>query len=359
MAEMISTKVSCLCGTFHTSISIPRVSVPLTGVLCHCNTCRHVSGVLCTSYACLPSAPHSLNGLSKYEGSDECTRFFCGSCGAHVFAHLKSKDLWLLATGVLEGGADLVTFKANTWVGETRDGGMSAWLPHLYGEEMVRYSRGSQNGDLFQPQRTSKPMAKPEKQGAKSKLHASCHCGGVHFHITPPSSSSKDAASPWPDLLAPYHSTSSANPRDVKWWLRANNTQYLAGLCTCRSCRLASGFDIQAWTFVPGVNVVLDTNGKALDLSTAMGTLRRYESSKSTYREFCATCGATVFWHCDERPDLVDVSVGLLEAESGARAEEWLEWCTERVSFIEDARDTVLVGALVEGLRAWGEEASS
>ena len=347
--------VSCLCGGFRRPLPVSNSSLPLVGVLCHCSTCRHVSGVLCTSYARLPSTPGSVSGLLKYDGSSNLTRLFCGSCGAHVFAHLKAEDLWLLATGVLERSADPVKFRAHVWVGDTLDGGLSAWLPKLDGEEMVRYKRGSQSGELFSSEPSPRTVIQAMDLDNPAKLRGSCQCGGVQFYLTRPNATSKEATSPWPDLIAQYHTASPANPTDVKWWLRANNTKYLAGLCTCASCRRASGFDVQAWAFVPEANIV-QQNETPLNLTTAMGSLRRYESSKGTYREFCGTCGATVFWHCDERPDVVDVSVGLLEGESGARVEEWLDWWTERVSFMQDARSEVLVGGLVHGLRAWGKE---
>lgn len=80
--------------------------------------------------------------------------------------------------------------------------------------------------------------------------------------------------------------------------------------------------------------------------------MRRFESSPGVYREFCGTCGATVFWHCDERPGVVDVSVGLLRSVSGARADDWLEWATGRVSFAEDALDKGLIGLLEKGLQS-------
>lgn len=88
----------------------------------------------------------------------------------------------------------------------------------------------------------------------------------------------------------------------------------------------------------------------------SLGRLRQYESSPGIFREFCSICGATVFWHCEERPDLIDVSVGLLRSESGARAENWLEWETDRVSFKEDALDQGLMAALELGLRTMKRE---
>ena len=53
---------------------------------------------------------------------------------------------------------------------------------------------------------------------------------------------------------------------------------------------------------------------------------------------------------------MIDISVGLLEEEGGgARAEGWLEWRTEGVSFAECALNKELVGMVVEGLGKWGE----
>jgi hypothetical protein len=141
----------------------------------------------------------------------------------------------------------------------------------------------------------------------------------------------------------------SENTADVKWWLRAGDTKYLAGTCACRSCRLASGVPVQTWAFVPKVNIELPDG---LPWTFASGSLRQYNSSQGCYREFCSVCGATAFWHCEERPELVDVSVGLLRAPEGARAGTWLDWWTSRVSFREEALDAPLIEELETGLRA-------
>lgn len=47
---------------------------------------------------------------------------------------------------------------------------------------------------------------------------------------------------------------------------------------------------------------------------------------------------------------MIDVSVGLLDAEEGARAERWLEW-RDRVSFGEMAQNGALVEMLGRGLK--------
>lgn len=51
----------------------------------------------------------------------------------------------------------------------------------------------------------------------------------------------------------------------------------------------------------------------------------------------------------------MDVAVGLLDAASGARAEELLAWWTERVSFSEYALNKGLILGLERGIKAWGE----
>lgn len=197
--------------------------------------------------------------------------------------------------------------------------------------------------------RSFTPAKKVEEDGME-RLSAQCHCGGVKFYITRPNATSKTARSPFPDLMVPYHSGSSANPENKTWWLRANDSKYLAGTCTCTSCRLASGFEIQPWAFIPKCNI-FQSDGQQMDYD--MGTLQRYESSAGVSREFCSVCGATVFWHCEERPELVDVSVGLLDPAQGARVESWLEWWTGRVSFEEFAVSRSLVRSLEEGLKAY------
>ena len=83
--------------------------------------------------------------------------------------------------------------------------------------------------------------------------------------------------------------------------------------------------------------------------------MHKYVSSPGVTRTFCSQCGANVFWHGDEdtfgRKHLVDVAVGLLDAPSGARAEEMLAWWTGRVSFEEHALHMGLVKGLKDGLR--------
>ncbi|KAB5559767.1 glutathione-dependent formaldehyde-activating enzyme [Coniochaeta sp. 2T2.1] len=361
--------ISCLCGSANQQVNILGdnnhqrlgASWEASSRLCHCHACRHLTGLLCTSF--LPiSEPEkaSLDGLTAYASAPHSTSYFCPKCGCHVFAcskrsvtprglkeSIEGTEQWAVATGTIAGSPDngsgsskMSDGSPSGWrwywthdkVDDTQDGGISVWI----------------NSAL-----KSAPVTHIQSIGAADStiLPASCHCGTVRFHITRPDESSRMPKSPFPDLMLPYCRTDASilkNPSDVKWWLRGKDkTKYLAGTCACRSCRLSSGFDIQTWAFVSRSNIRIystsptseeEDEPRLLDFGTIpSGVLKSYESSPGVAREFCPRCGATVFWHNKERAELIDVSVGLLEAPEGARAESWLEWWTERVSFAEEA----------------------
>ena len=344
-------KFSCGCCQVSGSVTFPSSALPLPISLCHCGSCRHSTGQLCTSVASLPEKSVSLfvsGKLKEYESCLHMTRFFCEHCGASIYGGNSAQDIAIIYTGVLEDPKGLIKLQNHEHVADTKDGGLSIWLPNVPIWE--DQPRKSQPKPLTS--RTEQNYSMVGKTDYSLSLQCHCSCGGVGFCITRPDQHSADFSCPWPDLIVPYHSTSPLNTEDAKWWLCQKNTKYLAGTCACKSCRLISGSDIQAWAFVPRSNI-FQLDGKSLDFT--MGTLKQYSSSEGVYREFCGTCGATVFWHCDERPDLIDVSVGLLNADCGARVESWLSWWTERVSFEEDANNKEMISSLSIGIKNWGE----
>lgn len=343
----MATSIHCLCKNIALSVQLDPATDHTQLQLCHCHSCRALTGLLCSSYYLLQHELPSLDGLRKYQESPYVSRFFCKACGAHVFAQVEPSKKCLVASGLLVAGDAPSVHSIQHWkTDDTGDGGLSKFLqgPLSTGAacRLVALS-GVPDKVMNSAQKTSSSEGSaPEPQ----KLSGHCHCGGVQLYITPPDASSLQARSPWCDLLVPYHSGSSENTHDVKWWLREGNTKYLAGTCACNSCRLGSGFPIQTWAFIPKSNI---QNGDHSPLSFSRGTMQRYYSSPGVYREFCSGCGATVFWHCDQRPSLVDVSVGLLQSD-GVRAERWLEWATGRVSFAELAVQQDLIEKLEKGL---------
>ena len=356
--------ITCLCGCTKQEVTLVAEAFPTKTCMCHCDTCRSTSGMLCTIYLDLASPPTSLAGLTNYNSSQRISRFFCSTCGAHVFAEDKSTGEYWVCSGTVEHSQDVVEITHHKWVTDTRDGGLATFLTRCgqrglaaYVEDSERQimdpvnDRGGEEPKLVEP---GEYFIGPTRLQAPALRHkenvlAQCYCGGVEYYVTPPGELSRKLSSPWPDLLVPYHSGSPENKQDIKWWMRAEDTKFLAGLCACRSCRLAAGFPVQSWAFIPKANI---TKRDSTPLDFSLGSLQQYESSPGIFREFCSICGATVFWHCEERPDLIDVSVGLLRSKSGARAEDLLEWETGRVSFKEEALDQELVTSLELGLQA-------
>ena len=277
--------------------------------------------------------------IVAYKSSKTVTRSFCDHCGANVYFQDSNNLRPDVCTGIFDRADGVLERRNHIFLPDAKDDGLAVWLSDIPAYE------------VFSTQ--SKPIEYKNSDRANSgkdqatELQAYCQCKGIQFKVSRPDKTSRTMASPWPDLIKPHISEPSENKDDVKWWLCANQ-RFLAGTCACTSCRLASGFDIQTWAFIPKPNI-LQINGKPLDFG--MGTLKRYQSSEGIYREFCGKCGATVFWHCDERPYLIDVSVGLLDAKEGARAESWLDWWTDRVSYEEEAQNKDLVARLSAGMK--------
>ncbi|KAL8774545.1 MAG: hypothetical protein Q9209_000918 [Squamulea sp. 1 TL-2023] len=355
-------KFSCACRRITGTIDISHSTLPLGIEFCHCSICRHSSGQLAVScFTCNRASSNdspTLQITSKehpvaYKSSEELTRYFCDQCGASIYLDILESGDYEISTGVLDQAEGLLTFKQHIFVESTKDGGLSSWIE---GEAW--------NGWAEKSERFQQPAARGSQSqslGDRSEtLECYCHCRGVEFYVTRPDEESAKVSAPLPDLLTLYHLHShppqDQNPNESgnKWWLRANGTKYLAGLCACNSCRLATGYDLQAWAFVPKTNI-RQLDGTEIDFS--MGTLKTYSHSPGAYREFCGRCGATVFWWHEEREGrIIDISVGLLDAKEGAKAEEWLEWRTKKVSFEECAQNKSLVAKVTEGLRKWGQK---
>lgn len=362
--------ITCLCGgAAQTLTARPPPEAgdgPIPISICHCDTCRHTSGVFFTSYCpVLKPANSSVNSLSAYTSSPGTTRYFCKTCGCHLFrsrqsTHADDDDntLWEVATGTIvnefeDGQHDgnnnparpVLEYKRHEHAADTLDGGLSGWLPSILGNPLSGASE-ARNGK----------QAEIKDVAQDTLFAASCHCGSINLRIRPPHhglAASREPHSGFADLLVPFAASDPAlvaNPEDAKWWLRPSQnsrheddlpTRYLAGTCACQSCRLATGFEVQTWAFVPRVNILLP-DGSPIDFNTANtnpGTqnLSSYRSSPGVDRNFCSRCGATVFWHDAWRPHLIDVSAGLFRSHTASRLESLLDWCTSRVSFAEEA----------------------
>ncbi|KAF9010132.1 Mss4-like protein [Cyathus striatus] len=369
-------KASCHCGLNQFRVAFRTENLPIPCDLCHCDSCRHSSGQMMAYYikvagppvAMFDNAPADLGDLAEYQTGPHSWRYFCTVCSAHMlWVSRMDPDihLYYVASGVLERVTGISDVKYHAWVEDTKDGGITIWMPIRQDIELPRYAQDVGTQALpFEwtsiPKYLSDALPVPLE-----RLPFYCHCKSLEFFITRPNEDSAAPYAPYPDLLKPYdvtHLSELRNSNDEKWWLRPVNsflpTKYLAGHCACTTCRLSSGFPIQSWGFVPLANII-DKDGQSFKLEGEGRPkgLKQYISSPGKYREFCSKCGATAFWWELGRPEVVDVSIGLVdENNGGARAEGWFDWHKNRVSFAEMALARPTVSSLVDGLKAAGEK---
>jgi len=335
----------CLCGEASYSFTVDQ---QLNTHVCHCNRCRHLSGALCATTVDLPKTykpdAQLIDKLVAYKSSPPYTRYFCSTCGCHVLERDERFGRWRVCQGTLNNPEEAASINGHVFVEDTKDGGCSDWVSFVKNQKIKRW-----NG--FPDESSEVPdgwhISEQTPIDNQAPVHAHCDCKGVTFYVSRPSEISKQTDGPCPDVL-------DESPQDKMWWLRQNHTKFLAGVCVCDSCRLATGSEMIEWAFVPTANIHLSQDC-TVPFSRSFGSLKTYRSSDEASRHFCGTCGATVFWIGDARPTLIDIAVGLLDAPEGARAESLLEWRTERVSFREDAikRVPAFTTALEAGITAW------
>ena len=277
-----------------------------------------------------------VGSFTAYQSSSKVKRLFCSTCGTHMLdnAHDIGGEEWYVAVSIVDAREDTWKIGDHYLLDSTIDGCLSTWLSTLGDEKLRLWKRGANNKPDIQESGDWRHSVDESLQRStcRKRLRARCHCGGVDFYISPPASAQVHDGLP-----------ENMRPKDKTRWYALNDA--------CTSCRLLSSCAVTSWAIVEASHVTLaDGSPYKPDL----GTTRAYKSSPKVDRTFCSTCGAIVFYQCDELPQYLDVAVGLLEADSGVRAEEWLEWRTHRLAYEEDCTWTSFLRSMKEGLRNYG-----
>ncbi|KAI1164414.1 Mss4-like protein [Nemania serpens] len=376
--QTFELKAHCLCQTHTFTATVPRTSLPLAASYCHCTSCRHVTGALYSSVVPWPAngaAAVRASSLRRYVFSATMAILYCGVCGSTMFAERRGADAGAGAEGGREGdeeggaegkGSDtlhyavqtgvlvnaavrrLLTIAHHMFLSDTLDGGASPWLCSDSLPPRLWAGRRGESEELS-PTTHHWPAVQQQRAGpAPPEIPIRCHCGGVDLVLRPP---------------AAYFAT---QPRaSLPWFVDPASNKSLAGFDACDSCRLSSGSDVFHWTFVllrhlgfpsktqsqstspspsdepafPASSIELrnavptTSTSKAAegtkteaDADPRWGTLTFHASSPDVQRYFCARCSASVFYAADDRPELVDLAIGLLHSTDGSRAESLLSW---------------------------------
>lgn len=356
-----TARLNCLCGAVSDPGTLLAESeLPIFTETCHCNSCRHSTGVLGASFPRLNSAPSqdTLARLTPYHSSKDITRYFCSTCGCHCFISNHKFNRWTCLGGIIDQNyasqihaasnpwpVDIIKISYHDFVLDTIDGGLAPLLLNLNGRSIPTWSAGGPESpppgtpfDLPHEAVLSLPRkskaAHPEDKDS-AYLPAKCHCGGVSL------------------LIKRANFTSASNPHDPLRYIPSDPKKYLAHLCSCASCRLATGSSLVPWALVPPSSVFYanpaspEANLQPLvigfpsrDKSANPGlTLKHHWSAPDTCWSFCGTCGATMFYWSDERPGELDLAVGVLRSEDGSMARNWLQWDWGRCCFGKDCVD--------------------
>ena len=91
--------------------------------------------------------------------------------------------------------------------------------------------------------------------------------------------------------------------------------------CHCANCRRAAGAQAVAWITV-----------RLSEFAFEKGEPKRYQTDTGAYRTFCDSCGTSLTYENDERPDEIDITTGSLDdpgdfpPTKDVFAEEKLSW---------------------------------
>ena len=95
MANDIRTlKATCLCGSSAHEIAVREEDLPLKAYMCHCDSCRHMTGQLCLTVTFMPEyyKPDQtlFDNLTGYVFSKRITQYFCTTCGCFMVARCQA-----------------------------------------------------------------------------------------------------------------------------------------------------------------------------------------------------------------------------------------------------------------------------
>lgn len=363
--DHVELTAQCLCKEHTFTANVPRSSLPLEAHVCHCNSCRHVTGAMNTNVVPWSGDVDAIekSTLRRYSFSKRIKILFCGTCSSpmlweilqHDEATGKAKETeYDVFTGVLrnEGPRGLLKIVDHIFVGDTLDGGSSMWTRAPGGDGGAPAARrwhgargaSQQLPDDWPPGPPPPPPAAHWRSEPRD-ISFGCHCAGVDLIYRRTQADGEFAACQRPEAKLPRF----VDP--------ASGKPVVAGMDACDSCRASSGVDFFHWTSSSLRHVGFSSSGGGggdrerpfpatlADLYAAvsgprerrdprLGTLAVYGSSDGVRRYFCSRCSACVFYAAEARhednddhdDDVVNIAMGLFKSPEGARAEGAFLW---------------------------------
>lgn len=353
--ETIDLAAQCLCKAHTVTTSVPTSSLPLQAYYCHCSSCRHLTGGLYTSILSWPGPAAAVLALSlrEYVFTQKFSVLFCGTCSSPMFWSRKIEggdNEFKVFTGVLSNNAvpGMIQFYSHIFVGDTLDGGAAVWLQHLVNDKSSApvpcYRTCQEESGLIDPDAMAVArQADVENATVPDEIPLHCRCKGVNLI-----------------LRRGISDLSAMEKSKLPFFVDPVTKKLFASFDACNSCRTSVGVDIFNWTFALLQHIDYAPSSSSSDASPAsifprntadlraavsspnrdsrLGSLAYYASSDDVQRYFCDRCSASVFFAVDDRPEMVDVAIGLLDAPDGARAESVLSWGLGLMTWPDDVK---------------------
>ena len=289
----------------------------------------------------VPRSKVDISGLKTFNFGPRCHIEFCGTCSTPMFfsnPQEPEQDLGAF-TGTLENiPGNVIKLEHHIFVGDTKDGGATMWMRDVNedGEAAKQYAVRSHGEDveLLSSDWPAKETLTGFDAWKDDAVPIRCKCKGV-------------------DFVWHKGNYEGKTKEELPWFIDPATHKPVGGFCACDSCRLFSGIDVYNWSYGELKYLSFPTTGQfaqktfpgnTTDLKAlvdakdpAIGTLAYYASSPDVQRYFCSHCSACIFYAVDDRPDIVDIAIGVLQASDGARAEGFLSWAWGVVGRIDDS----------------------
>lgn len=159
MADSTRTlNASCLCGAAKHQITLPSSAFPLPLHLCHCDSCRRMTGTFALTVMFLPEeyepTKDTLDKLAPFQFSKRITDYHCNTCGTQMLAHCwkdaedHSKGAsWDVCSGTIEKIEGLFELKGHSFISDTLDSGFADFLTNYDGKAVQRWARDFGQGE--------------------------------------------------------------------------------------------------------------------------------------------------------------------------------------------------------------------
>lgn len=127
----------CHCGAIRYAVS----AKPYQSMICHCRTCRRVSGGLVVGWVAVdPNAFAITKGEPKpYSSSPGVARTFCGDCGAQLTYAREDDDSYIDITTTTLDDPDAFPPSHHSWLSHD-----IAWVK--FGDDLPKYQKSRGDG---------------------------------------------------------------------------------------------------------------------------------------------------------------------------------------------------------------------